>query len=560
MHYEYTPILLIIGFIFGFFFERIGHIGESFHYVSGISGHSLLLIFIPLLIFESAFNADTYVFMKSIWQIILLAFPAVVFNIGLISLSLMYILGYSSELNWGMAFSLSSILAATDPVAVVAILKSTGAKIKLNMVIEGESLMNDGSASIFFFVFADMILSNTFSFSGFMVKFSRLTLGGVTLGLLMGAITTPIMRALPNDILVVVFSFISAYVTFFLAESEMTGFHFSGILGVVVLGLYLGGTVRPRLNPHYLHTLHSIWQFGQFTMETLLFLLTGGYIGIFIGNGDFLISGLDVAKLFGFNFLVLIIRYLVLAIFWPLMNLVGYKITWKEYILIGWAGLRGVIGLAIGLLVSLNKTYPERFRDLTILYVSGVIIFTVLFQGMTLKLVMRLVGYNRMSFTKKKLYKDLRRRMFLNLLEKSENLRSNKEITYMVSWETIYSIFGFSKYILDIENLESSGKTLLLDYNYHHDTEALMESHVDKLDHMISDDEIDTYRGMDEFKKVNEYNTNENTFFDDDDSIVQNKSTLQINQDKSLNQIRIRGEYILLLFVLSLQGYTLIHI
>ena len=516
--------------ILGFFFDKIGEIGKSLEYVGNIDGHSLLLIFIPLLIFESSFTADTYTFMKSIWQILLLAFPAVILSIFLIAPTFMYILNYHSVFSWGMALSLSSILAATDPVAVVAILKSTGAKIKLNMIIEGESLLNDGSASIFFFVFADLILNSEFLFATFFVKFCRLTLGGSALGLLSGMIFSPILKLLNNENLVVVFSFIATYLTFFLAEASMVGLKVSGILAVVTLGLYLGAYVRPHLNPHYTQTLHSVWSFAQFMMETLLFLLTGGYIGIFVAEKKLGVTGGDVGKMIGFNFILLFIRFLVIAIFWPVMNCIGMKITWKEYIIMGWSGLRGAIALAIGLLVSLDYRFPEIFRNLSILYISGVIIFTVLIQGLSLKLVMRVIGYNRMGKTKQKLYKDLRRRFFLNMLEKSENLRENKEISYQVCWSSIYKIFNFPKYILDFANLESGSKPLMLDYDYKRDVNTLVERHVDKLDHMISDDEIDTYHDMANFARQQEFSTweqnhSENNSFlaNQEDSVLSEK-------------------------------------
>jgi NhaP-type Na+/H+ or K+/H+ antiporter len=340
-----------------------------------------------------------------------------------------------------------------------------------------------------------------------MVKFCRLTLGGSALGLVSGIIFSPLMKIMNNENLVVVFSFIATYLTFFIAESEMIGFGVSGILAVVVLGLYLGANLRPSLNPHYTHTLHSVWSFAQFTMETLLFLLTGGYIGIFVAEKKLGVTGYDVGKMIGFNFILLFIRFLVIALFWPIMNCIGDRITWKEYIIMGWSGLRGAIALAIGLVVSLDYRYAEIFRNLSILYISGVIIFTVLIQGMSLKLVMRIIGYNKMSTNKQKLYKGLRRRFFLNLLEKSENLRANKEISYQVCWPSIYKIFNFPKYILDFANLESGEKPLMLDYDYRRDVDAMVELHVDRLDHMISDDEIDTYNDMVNFVREQEFDT-----------------------------------------------------
>jgi NhaP-type Na+/H+ or K+/H+ antiporter len=488
--------------ILGIFHTHLGNVGHTFEYVSQLDGHSLLFIFIPLLIFESSFNADTYTFVKSLGQIVLLAFPAVVMTIFLIALTLMYILGYNSIFNWGMALSLSSILAATDPVAVVAILKSTGAKIKLNMIIEGESLLNDGSAAIFFFVFVELVITPGFSFSNFIVQFLRLTFGGIGLGLLVGIVFAFITTRLHNDKLVVVFTFLAAYLTFFLAEASMVGFKVSGILSVVTLGLYLGAFLRPKLNPHYLHTLHSVWGFAGFMMETLLFLLTGGYIGIFIRTNMLdtdkkFFEGIDVAKLFMFNLLLLLIRFFVLAIWWPLLNCVGYKITWKEYIIMSYSGLRGAIGLALGLFIALNENYPEQFRIMSILYISGVIFFTVFIQGLTLKPIMKAIGYNRFSVTKLKLFKDLHRRLFLNILEKSESLRANKKISYLVSWESIYQIFDFPNFILDLSNIETQGKPLVMDENYHNENHQKRHSNIIKEDLQISDDEDD----LDEHQK-----------------------------------------------------------
>lgn len=478
--------------IFGLFFESLGKVGEALVYVNSIDGHALLLIFIPLLIFESAFSSHTHTFLKSIWQILLLAFPAVAMSIGLIAVTLMEILQYKKHLNWGMGLSLASILAATDPVAVVAILKSTGAQVKLNMLIEGESLLNDGSASIFYFVFADMILKPTFSFVIFLEKFARLTLGGVALGLGMGIVFGFIMlRLIHSATLLAITSFLAAYTTFFLAEAAIVGMHVSGILAVVVLGIYLGGIVRPRMSPHSAHSLHEVWVFAQFIMETLLFMLTGSFIGILLSHDSEDFSWGDVGKLIALNFILLFIRFLVQAIWWPLVNLVGYKISWKEYIIVSYSGLRGAIGLAIALLVFLNLEIPEYFRVFTVLSTSTVILFTVLIQGTTLKLIMKLIRYNQVSKTKIKLYRDLKRRMFLSMLRKSETIRRHKEISFLVNWSAIYEMFEFPKYILKLENLISGSKPLLLDYNDDKDLIGVNVEHIEELDHLISEDEGD---------------------------------------------------------------------
>lgn len=546
VNYEYSPILLVIGIIIGIFYKNLGNVGGSLEYVSDLEGHSLLMIFMPLLIFESSFNVDTYTFMKSLGQILLLAFPGVIMSIFLVALTLMYILGYNSTFNWGMALSLSSILAATDPVTVIAVLKNTGAKIKLSMLIEGESLLNDGSAAIFFFVFVDMVLNPKFSLKFFTFSFARLTFGGILVGLISGVIFTFLSKNLDNDKLVVVFSFLAAYLTFFVAEASMIGLHVSGILSVVVLGLYLGANLRPKLNPHHLHTLHSVWGFAGFIMETALFLLTGAYIGEFIQdnlitNHESLFDWMDVLKLVVFNFLLLIIRFVVVAIWWPALNCIGYKITWKEYIIMSYAGLRGAIGLALGLFIALDNNYPKQFQLLSVLYISGVIFFTVFIQGMTLKPLMRLIGYNRTSSTKLRLFNDLHRRLFLNILEKSDILRSNKENSYLVSWESIYEIFSFPKYILDLNNIETQGQPLMVNYDY--DEKKQGNELISREDYEISDaeetEEIETANPPESF-----HNSETATFERTITNLLKNlnisKKTTLTNEDNSNSKKHIK--------------------
>ena len=108
-----------------------------------------MYVFIPVLIFESAYNCNWYVFKKAFINIVLLAGPGVLIGAAMIAFTLKLILGYD-ELTWPMVLMMGSILSATDPVAVVALLKELGASVSLNTLIEGESLLNDGVAMVFY--------------------------------------------------------------------------------------------------------------------------------------------------------------------------------------------------------------------------------------------------------------------------------------------------------------------------------------------------------------------------------------------------------------------------
>lgn len=159
-------MLLGVGIFIGYFNDSLWKVGESMEYVVGLSSHTLLLVFIPPLIFESAFNADFFTFSRSIWQILLLALPGVALLCVFIAIILKYILLYD-ELDWGEALTIGSIIAATDPVAVVALLKEMGTPNSFNVLLEGESLINDGTATVFFWVFFEWVDVGSFSVGGF---------------------------------------------------------------------------------------------------------------------------------------------------------------------------------------------------------------------------------------------------------------------------------------------------------------------------------------------------------------------------------------------------------
>jgi NhaP-type Na+/H+ or K+/H+ antiporter len=105
-----------------------------------------------VLIFESGFNCDWYIFRRSLVNIVVLAGPGVLLGAVLLGTALK--LAYSDlDMNWPEAFTLGSVLSATDPVAVVALLKELGASVRFNTLVEGESLLNDGTAMVFYLVF-----------------------------------------------------------------------------------------------------------------------------------------------------------------------------------------------------------------------------------------------------------------------------------------------------------------------------------------------------------------------------------------------------------------------
>ncbi len=175
----FTVVVLIFGFIMGSIISHIKVMSNDFllgeKELSEIHPHLIYYIFLPLLIFDSAFNNQFYVLQPQIVSAILLAGPGVLISIGIVALVAVYVFPY----NWSWLYALmfGSILSATDPVAVVALLHESGASKSLAALIDLESLLNDGSAFVIFMVFRDIIIGRSDSAKKIVIDIVKFTIG-----------------------------------------------------------------------------------------------------------------------------------------------------------------------------------------------------------------------------------------------------------------------------------------------------------------------------------------------------------------------------------------------
>ena len=146
----YTVALLFVGLALGFLhsYVDLGALGDSLDIWVDIGPHTMLAVFLPALVFESAFSLEWHTFRRCATQVLWLAGPGVLMGTALVGALLKATLPY--DWGWGSSLMLGSILSATDPVAVVALLKEVGASKRLGHIIEGESLVNDGTAIVVF--------------------------------------------------------------------------------------------------------------------------------------------------------------------------------------------------------------------------------------------------------------------------------------------------------------------------------------------------------------------------------------------------------------------------
>ena len=192
-----------------------------------------------------------------------------------------YVLDFGGDTN-GFTFYacllFGAINSATDPVAVVSLLKSLGVSKQISTLIEGESLLNDGTALVIFLVLIKFVTGEEPTADEVVIQFCRMSLGGPLLGLGFGILTTFVLSRIHNQpILEANLTVCMPYVLFYTAEHESV--HVSGILALVVMGLYMSNVGKTQISHESNETIHAIWHYIGFTAETLIFTITGFILG-----------------------------------------------------------------------------------------------------------------------------------------------------------------------------------------------------------------------------------------------------------------------------------------
>ena len=183
----YTPFVTLVGLIVGLTDLTLDATLASW---LNLHPHFILFLFLPALIFESSVNCDWYIFRRQLFKILMLAGPALVISVTLTAMTMYYLLDPEHILDVTQCLIFGSIAAATDPIAVVALLKEVGADKKLNTLIEGESLLNDGTAMVSFLIFLKIAEGNEPTFGSVTTQFVQLSIGGPLIGLLFAILLT----------------------------------------------------------------------------------------------------------------------------------------------------------------------------------------------------------------------------------------------------------------------------------------------------------------------------------------------------------------------------------
>ena len=217
-----SALLMLSGIVLRIIGQYFGMLGSAVVTMDGIEAETILLIFLPALIFECAFSTDWYTFRKEIGQILLLATTAVVLSAIQTAVMIRYILGFSDVFGWYTALMLGAILSATDHVSVVAQLKEVNADKRLETLIQGETLVNEGSVIVVFTAMMNGAVQSSTDSGQIIQLFFRLSLGGIALGLGFGCVLSVWLKRLVNNpVLETLLTFVTTYLLFFTADASI---------------------------------------------------------------------------------------------------------------------------------------------------------------------------------------------------------------------------------------------------------------------------------------------------------------------------------------------------
>jgi monovalent cation:H+ antiporter, CPA1 family len=354
----YTLLLVIVGL--GLAFVDVGLVN--------LSPELILTIFLPPLLFEAAWNMKWSNLKRDLVPICLYAIFGVIISIAGVSLSLNQLTG----LPLTTAALVGASLSATDPVSVTALFRELGVPERLTTLMEGESLFNDGMAVVAFGLMVALSLGNAdLGVQPILVELFSVVGIGIAVGGLIGFGISYLTQRFDLPLVEQSLTLVSAYGTYLITE-DLGG---SGVIGVVTVGLILGNFgSRIGMNPRTRIIVSEFWEFLAFFVNSIVFLLIGDQIRFDILQANLSIITVTIAAM-------VLMRAIAIYFLGGLSNLlVKSEIPWRDQTILWWGGLRGSVSIALAL--SVPATLPR--REEIIATVFGVVLFTLLVQGLTI--------------------------------------------------------------------------------------------------------------------------------------------------------------------------------
>ena len=378
----YTIGLVVIGIILGYVAKHTNYVNDikGLHLTPGI----ILYLIVPALIFAAALDMKINRFIARMTPILILAIPGLIIGTLLTG----YIVGTFTPLSLATGMIFGALISATDPVAVVAIFKEQNAPEDLAILVDGESLLNDGTSMVMFSVVLATVLSAKTFTAGTLcsatLQFTYIFFGGIATGV----ITTFLLYVITfqgrkNATVQMVTSLLIAYVSFIVADKIGVSGVMSTVVAAVTYRYIYTGKKDENIHMH----MERFWDFITFLANTSIFLLLGlseEFLFENISEYNYLMPSIIVVI-----FAVLLARLVVVFGSSAINNkLCKHKISLAYQVVMHWGGLRGALPLAMALSLT-NADIGKDNRANIIIFTLAIILFTLIIQGITIKPLMK---------------------------------------------------------------------------------------------------------------------------------------------------------------------------
>ena len=363
----YTVSLVLGGLLLGVTQLPILSPLQPYHRPEWLTPDVILIVFLPALVFEGSVKLDARELLRNFVPLLLLANAGVLIAALVTGCLVHWLIGLPVLIS----LLFGSIVSATDPISVLAIFKDLRVDKRLSLIIEGESLLNDGTAVALFGILFGAVAAEKLSLPEGIEQYFLGVAGGAALGVALGFLANRVTERVDDPQIEITLTTILAYGSYLLAYH----LRLSGVIATAAAGLTLGNFgAHKGMSPRTRTAKQSFWEYVSFVMNSLVFLL----IGLEIHLRELLKNWRSVMLAIA---AVLLGRALSVYLLVPLSNRFAERIPLRWQHAAVWGGLRG--GLALALALSLSSSFPYREQILSLTF--GVVIFSILLQGLTIK-------------------------------------------------------------------------------------------------------------------------------------------------------------------------------